>query len=220
MSPNDFFSVGKWFAELGFAVAIPMRRGYGHSFTSFAEGYGSCTNPDYVGAGRASAQDIEAVVGFMRRQPGVDPNRVVLIGHSAGGWGTLAAASENPAGLAAAIVFAPGRGSTSPGQVCGGDALAAAAGSFGAAVHVPSLWIYSENDHFFSPPLAHQIFDAFQGASRAPAEFLAEPACSEDGHMLVRRCPDLWHARPVGISDRSNDPKSTDGDVCDGPEKR
>ena len=36
--------------------------------------------------------------------------RVVVIGHSAGAWGALALAGEDPKNVAAIIAFAPGRG--------------------------------------------------------------------------------------------------------------
>jgi dienelactone hydrolase len=143
MSPMRFDDMGQWLVHLGFAVAIPMRRGYGNSQGAWAEGFGSCANPDYADEGRASAQDIEAVITYMRRQAYVDANRIVLIGHSAGGWGSLAVASESPPGLVGAVLFAPGEGSRAPDEVCGSNALVAAAGLFGKTTHVSTLWIYS-----------------------------------------------------------------------------
>lgn len=193
MSPMRFDDMGQWLVSLGFAVAIPMRRGYGRSQGAWAEGFGSCAHPDYADAGRASAQDIEAVITYMRRQAYVDATRIVLIGQSAGGWGSLAAASETPPGLVAAVLFAPGRGSLAPDQVCGGDALVAAAGLYGKTTHVPTLWIYSENDHYFSPKLARDVYNGFHAAAGGSSEFIEEPSCSNDGHMLVYRCPDVWH---------------------------
>jgi alpha/beta superfamily hydrolase len=96
MAPEDLLNVGKWLVDRGYAVVIPMRRGYGHSQGVFAEGYGFCQSPNYVRGGRASAQDIEAVTRFMQGQSFVDASHVVLIGHSAGAWGSIAAASEPP----------------------------------------------------------------------------------------------------------------------------
>jgi dipeptidyl aminopeptidase/acylaminoacyl peptidase len=80
-APGDFLSAGRWLLDQGYAVVIPMRRGYGQSQGVWAEGFGSCQNPDYVRAGRASAQDIEAVVKYMRDQSFIDAGRNVLIGH-------------------------------------------------------------------------------------------------------------------------------------------
>jgi dienelactone hydrolase len=195
MAPTDLLSVGKWLIDQGYAVAIPMRRGYGLSNGQWAEGFGSCQSPDYARAGRASAQDIEAVISYMRGQSFVDASRVILIGHSAGGWGSIAAASETPPGVVAVVAFAPGRGSLAPDEVCGGgDALISAAHLFGTTTRIPTLWIYSDNDHFFSPKLARSIFDAFRATTHGTAEFVESPSCSLDGHMLLNRCPDAWHS--------------------------
>jgi dienelactone hydrolase len=192
MSPAFFANISQWLVNLGFAVAIPMRRGYGRSQGAWAEGYGSCKDPDYANAGHASAQDIEAVITYMRRQAYVDANRIVLVGHSAGGWGSLAAASESPPGVVAAVLFAPGRGSQAPDEVCDGNALVTAAGLFGKTTQVPTLWIHSENDHYFSPKLARDVYDAFRAISHGAAEFIEDPSCLNDGHMLVRNCPEIW----------------------------
>lgn len=193
MQPGQYQDIGQWFANHGFAVVIPMRRGYDHSEGDWVEGTGDCRNPDYVRAGRTGAEDIEAVVSYMRRQAFVDPNRVVLIGHSAGGWASLAAASEGPPGVVAAILFAPGRGSFAPDQVCRPDNLATAAYTFGRSTRIPTLWLYAENDHYFSPTIAHDVFGAFHDAAPAPTQFVAAPACAKDGHALIHRCPDVWH---------------------------
>jgi dienelactone hydrolase len=194
MAPGTYQSVGQWLADQGYAVVIPMRRGYGQSGGQSAESYGSCRSPDYVRGGLGTAQDIQAVVDFMRGQSFVDPARVVLVGHSAGAWGSIAVASLNPPGVVGVVAFAPGRGSTAPDEDCGSDALVRAAARFGQTARVPTLWIFSQNDHFFAPALARSMFDAFEGASHAPAQFVAAPSCSKDGHQLVLRCPDDWHA--------------------------
>src|SRR5262249_22764018 len=55
----------RWFVSRGYAVIIPMRRGYACSQGDWAEGYGSCTTPDYFDAGLESARDIRATLDFM-----------------------------------------------------------------------------------------------------------------------------------------------------------
>jgi len=47
---------------------------------------------------------------FMRGQPFIRKDGAVIIGHSAGGWGALALAHEDPNIVSAIIAFAPGRG--------------------------------------------------------------------------------------------------------------
>jgi dienelactone hydrolase len=194
MAPGSYQAVARWFVDHGYAVVIPMRRGYGQSDGPYVEGSGSdCQNPDYVRSGLTSAQDIEAVLTYERGQSFVDPQRIVLVGVSAGGLASLAAISRNPPGVVAAVTFAPGRGSNAPDEVCTSSALVTAAQKFGSTAHVPLLWISSENDHFFGPQLARSMFDAFHGASSASAEFIAAPSCGPDGHQLFSRCPNDWH---------------------------
>ncbi len=194
MSPADLLDVGTWLVGQGYAVAIPMRRGYGLSQGPYAEGYGSCSHPNFVRAGRSSAEDIEAVVRYMRGQSFVDADRVVLVGHSAGAWGSLAAASEDPPGVVAAVAFAPGRASRAPDEVCDGNGLVAAARVFGETTRIPVLVIDSNNDHYFSIRLAKSIFEGFSATTHATAEFVDAPGCFSDGHMLIHWCPNAWHS--------------------------
>jgi dienelactone hydrolase len=80
-----FAFASEWFVRRGFAVAVPTRRGYGQTGGGWAEDSGSCNSPDYFSAGRATAADIRAALVYMREQPFVDRERVVLVGQSAAG---------------------------------------------------------------------------------------------------------------------------------------
>jgi len=185
-------AAAEWLVSLGYAVVVPTRRGYSASGGYWAEGYGRCTDADYDAAGLESSQDIEAVITYMRRQPFVDPTRIVLIGHSAGGWGVLAAASRNIEGVVGIVNFAGGRGSLGPDEVCSPDHLVDALKRYGASTHIPSLWIYSQNDHFFAPSIARRMYDVFVGAGAPRAEFVLAPASGKDGHLLINQDPGLW----------------------------
>lgn len=179
------------FVRRGFVAATVLRRGYGHSEGVVTEGYGTCKDPDYRAAGLASAQDIVQAVGYFQKQPYVDPDRILLIGVSAGGFGSIAAASLAPPGLVGVINFAGGRGSTSADVVCNESDLIDAYGAYGRTVRVPSLWIYSRNDHFFSPELAQRMFAAFRTSGGASAELIIAPPYKQDGHNLIFGQP-MW----------------------------
>lgn len=101
-------------------------------------------------------------------------------------------AADPPPGLIAAINFAGGRGSRAPDEVCHPDDLIRAFGFFGSHAKVPMLWIYSDNDHFFSPLLARRFYQAFTQAG-GKAEFIAAQPFGEDGHHLysLRGIP-IW----------------------------
>ena len=178
------------FARRGWAAATVLRRGYGASDGAVADSYGTCNGPQFRAAGLMSAQDIVQAVRYFQKQPYVDPTRVLLVGVSAGGFGSIAAASLAPTGVVAVVNFAGGRGSVSADVICKPDELVEAYGDFGKTVRVPSLWIYSQNDHFFGPDLARRMFAAFK-SSGAPGELIIAPPYQRDGHNLIFGQP-IW----------------------------
>jgi dienelactone hydrolase len=127
-----FPPVSNWLLGHGYAVALPLRRGYGQTGGPWFENYGSCTNPDYYRAGLASADDIAAVMGFFRARSDIERDRTLLIGWSAGGWGSIAAISRSPIGVRAVLNFAGGRGGNPAAGNCAPERLVAAAGRYGA----------------------------------------------------------------------------------------
>lgn len=182
------------FVAMGYAVLVPTRRGYGESGGSWAEAYGTCANPDYHAAGLETARDLRAAVDAVRAEPWADAGRIVLVGQSAGGFGSLAAAAQRFDGLRAVVNFAGGRGSQGPDDVCGESRLVEAMGRYGGAVRVPTLWIYSVNDRFFGPSFARRMHQAFTGAGGS-AEFVEAPAIGLDGHAYFASAMDDWTPR-------------------------
>ena len=183
MSPYRMWAQAIAFARRGFVAVAFMRRGYGLSAGDWTESYGPCANPNYAAAGRAGAGDIAAVAKFMIGQPYVSGDRWISVGVSAGGFATVALTAAAPQGLAAAIVFAPGRGSTGPDNVCGASRLVSAFAEFGSTSRIPLLWVSAENDHFFGPKLTAQLVGAFSNAG-GHVSFISAPPFGEDGHML------------------------------------
>lgn len=169
---------------------IVMRRGYGDSGGNYAEST-ECDNADYVSVGRAGATDIRAAIEFLRRRPDVDPQRIVSVGLSAGGFSSVALAEDAPRGLVAVINFAGGRGSRRPDEVCAPERLIQAFSVFGKKSRVPMLWVYAQNDRFFSATLSKRFHSAFTGAGGV-AEYVLHPAFDEDGHRLFARGIKLW----------------------------
>lgn len=182
------------FLAMGFAVVVPTRRGYGESDAAWAEGYGSCGNPDYYRAGLETARDLRAAVDALRAQPWADAKRVVLAGQSAGGFGSVAASAMPFEGLVGVINFAGGRGSLQPDHVCEESRLVEAMARYGGGARVPELWIYSANDRYFGPSLARRMHQAFV-ASGGAAEFVEAPASGIDGHGYFARNMDDWSPR-------------------------
>lgn len=182
------------FVAMGFAVLVPTRRGYGESGGKWAEAYGRCDSPDYHGAGLETARDLRAAIDAVRGEPWADMQRIVLAGQSAGGFGSVAAASTPFEGLLGVVNFAGGRGSRGPDDVCGEAQLVEAMARYGAGARVPQLWIYSSNDRFFGPALAHRMHTAHQAAGGS-AQFVEAPATGLDGHGYFATSMDDWSPR-------------------------
>jgi dienelactone hydrolase len=186
IEPTACGPVSKFFTSRGYVVAFPLRRGYGETGGDWAETFGKCDRPAYVHGGQTTAEDIAAAVNHLSDLPYVAKGRTVIVGQSAGGWGTLAYANQNPSGIAAFINFAGGRGGHRDGQPndnCSPDALVAAAAALGKQTRQPTLWIYTENDSFFSKDLSRRMHQAYvEAGGKARYELL--PGFGEDGHQL------------------------------------
>ncbi len=107
---RDFEAIARWFVERGHVVAIPQRPGHGETGGPYLETQGGCDNADFRKAGLATAASIQAAIDYLTAQPFVRPDGVIIVGHSAGGWGALALASQNPRTVRAVINFSGGRG--------------------------------------------------------------------------------------------------------------
>lgn len=174
----------QWFLTRGYIVASPVRRGYGATGGPWAESYGKCENADFHRAGVETARDILAVVEFVDKIPRARKDQVVVVGQSAGGWGSIALNSLPHPKVKAIINMAGGRGGhygPNENQNCAPALLAQTVGRFGATATTPMLWIYAENDSFFAPPLAKSLYEAFI-KSGGKAIFIQMPPFGADGH--------------------------------------
>ena len=176
----------RWFLDRGFAVAYPMRRGYGRTGGKWAESYGKCETPDYHSAGLTSANDVQAAIAYAQSLPFVRREATVVVGQSAGGWAMIALASRNPKNVAALINFAGGRGAhhdNLPNNNCKPAALVDAAARFGATARQPMLWVYTGNDTYIGPPISRPMHEVFVRAGGV-ARFEFVDRYSSEGHNL------------------------------------
>ncbi|MHC1549133.1 alpha/beta hydrolase family protein [Phyllobacterium sp. K27] len=183
----------KWFVSKGFSVAIPIRRGYGRSEGARVS-IGNCSSPAYIDGGKEIARDIISAVDYFRQQSFILADRIVLIGHSLGGAGSLAAASRHPEGVRGVIAFGPGAGRMRQGKICRADLLESAFREFGATNDLPTIWIYAENDKYFGPKLAQHLFRAYVQKKTPIQELEILPPSGDDGHDLFLRNdgPVIW----------------------------
>ena len=184
------------FVNMGFAVIIPMRRGYGNSEGDWAEDFGSCSHPMYFKAGLEGAKDLIAAVQYMKKLPYVDAGRVVLVGLSTGGFASLAAASIGFHGLLGVINFSGVRGTPKPNFICQEHLLIDAIGKYGSTSRVPTLWYYSENDHYIPQRVAREMFDAYTKAG-GRGDLVMQAAFGEEGHQIFTKKEGMQYWMPV-----------------------
>jgi dienelactone hydrolase len=187
MPQPEYAALSAWLVARGFAVLVPERPGHGATGGKYLEEQGGCDEANYSRAGQATADSIAAALDFMRERPFIRQEGTVIVGHSAGGWGALALAGRSPKGVAAIVVFAPGRGGRAndfPNQVCAPRTLISAAAEFGHSARVPVVWLVSANDTYFSPELSRQLADAFR-AGGDKVDFRILPAYGGEGHWLA-----------------------------------
>src|SRR6202166_1039045 len=187
MPQPEYRALAAWLVKRGFAVLVPQRPGHGATGGRYLEDQGGCDEADYARAGRAAANEIAAAIGFARKQSFIRQDGIVIVGHSAGGWGALALAGEDPKAVSAIIAFAPGRGGRAndlPDRVCAPHTLISSAAEFGKAARVPVTWLVAANDSYFSPDLSKKLADAFRrGGGKADVRMLA--AYGSEGHWVA-----------------------------------
>ena len=186
-SSSDLLASAAVFAQRGYVVVLPLRRGFGATGGEFAEYTGSCSHPDYLGGEQAAAEDVMAAYEYARALPYVDPHRMILAGHSAGGMVALFTAGvRQPEGLVAVLAFAAGRGGNPalhPGVPCAAEPLARVLDMVGRSIKAPAMFHYAENDQYFNPDTTRFWFERFS-AGGARAEYVLQPPFGDDGHYV------------------------------------
>jgi dienelactone hydrolase len=175
--PCDSWAV-KWFLDRGYVVIQTMRRGYGKTaYTGYFEGYFSCEDPNFFSAGLETAKDLDATANYAAKLPYAKPSGEIVVGQSAGGWGTIAYDSRPHPLVTAMVNFAGGRGGHADGRRnnnCNPARLVQTAGWYGRTATTPMLWIYTELDDFFAPRISKPLYAEFtRGGGKA--DFILVP---------------------------------------------
>ena len=176
----------QWFLARGFMVVSALRRGYGATGGAFADTPQGCEIDDARHRRLEIARDIAATVAYATALPGARGTGAVVVGQSAGGWGSIAYDSLPHPAVTAMINMAGGIGGWREGrplQNCHPERLAREAGRFGRTATTPMLWLYTANDSFFGPTIAQAMYQAFTAAG-GKAEYDALGAYGRDGHGL------------------------------------
>ena len=195
MGRARFESAARYFVRKGFAVAVPTRLGYsGTANLGDPENEGACRIARYDAAMQAASSQIAATVARLQQERWVDKRRVLLVGQSVGGIGTVAAASLGIPGVVAAVNFAGGHGGNPeqhPGVPCNEDALLKLYAGFGKISTLSMLWVYTRNDRYFDAAHSKAWADAYNAAG-GHAEYRLMGAFGENGHQLFDDGNDIW----------------------------
>ena len=191
-APTDPYwaaNAAQWFAGRGYVVVLPIRRGYPPTGGGGRADAGGGCDGDYYYAGLAAANDILTTIDYMQKQSYVAPQGAIVVGQSAGGFAVMAASTRTLPGVAAIVNFAGGWRVNQ--TTCAENRLIATARQFGKEAKIPMLWVYSENDTYFGPNLARNMFAAYTGAG-GKAELTLMPPFASDGHGLFIGGLSLW----------------------------
>jgi len=192
----EFRDAAVWFARHGYLVVAPVGSGYGATaidipergvYGLFFSKIGKCSNPNFRDPGLAVAQTDLSIINYMTAEKHAIPNNAIVVGQSAGGWGSIALSSLNPPQVKAIITFAAGRGGHvdgKPNNNCAPDQLVDATGAFGRTARVPMLWFYIENDTYFGPALSRRMHAAYTAAG-GNAEYHLMPPFGDEGHYFI-----------------------------------
>ncbi len=164
--------------QRGYAVVVPMRQGFSNS--------GGTTVGDSCnigGNGEAQAEDVAAIVDWLKKQSWADSSRMLMMGQSHGGLTTMAYAQNPDAGFKVFVNFAGGLKMTN----CNWEAaLKDAYGRFGGKTKVESIWFYGANDSYFPPQAIDPAYKSYVDAG-GKAEMVAFGVFEEDAHSMFGR---------------------------------
>ncbi len=176
--PRDrFVVISREFVKHGYAVVIPMRKGFAHSTGTYVERH--C---DMASNAQMQAEDLQSVLNYIGTQSWADKDRVVVAGQSYGGLATMAFGTRGFPGVKGLINFAGGL------KIHGGscrwqNSLVNAFADFGKNTMVPSLWFYCENDSHFDPDLARRMHAAYTQAG-GNAQLVTFGQFKKDAHSM------------------------------------
>jgi len=187
-------SLIRYFVARGWMVAFPQRRGRGRSDGLYDEGFKldrssySCdANLALAGAARA-LDDLDVITDWVRGRADVDTTRMLVGGTSRGGILSVAHMPRRPDVYLGAINFVGGW----IAEGCG-DYRTINQTLFvdGAVTPVESLWLYGENDSFYSLDYSHGNFDAFAAAGGLGTLFELTRPPGLNGHFVLND-PESW----------------------------
>lgn len=167
-------------ANRGYAVMMLVRRGYGNS-----DGPDNELKDTPYESGLEAAKDLQSAVEFMKNQPYVNPNKIIVMGHSQGGWAAIAFSTLTVHGVLGTVNLSGGVNyttiQTDPISTVYSK-WAADCGEYGKIAKIPSLWIYAPNDLSIPAIASQSMYNSFRNENTL-ATFIMKPAYGSNGHL-------------------------------------
>jgi dienelactone hydrolase len=170
-------TVAREFVRRGYIVVAPNRRGFAGS-----DGTYILRNCNVAADGLRQAEDVRSTVAYILEQSYVDIHRILISGGSQGGLVTIAYGTHPDTGVRGLINF--NGGSRQVKCQDWGQNIVNAYARYGRFSHLPSLWIYGQNDRFWSPELIQSMLNAYRLAG-GQAEFADIGTFKNDSHEIA-----------------------------------
>lgn len=178
--------VARYFVEKAFAFLVPMRRGRGKSEGSYEEGNGGYRCGSEAAGIDSAVEDLDGVFRFLRQQEWADITKVLIGGVSRGGMLSVIYAGRRPKTVKGVINFVGGWMYDGCFPDYNGRFLAEGA----EKAAVPMLWLYAENDKYYSAGSIKRYRATFEKAGgRGPFYLFRD--IGGDGHYLASK-PLFW----------------------------
>jgi dienelactone hydrolase len=176
LSAAQYPRMARDLAARGWLAAVVIRRGYGQSEGPKPAPV-SCESASLMQRLASDADDLEAVLAFLRRRPDADPGRAIAIGVAGAGASVVALSARNPPGLKAVVSISGGlRAETNCPWA---PPLVEAFGEFGMKSRVPNLWMYAKNDSVFTADVTEKMHAKFLDGGGDVTFMMFEPVGKE-----------------------------------------
>lgn len=168
---------GFYFLSRGYAVALPMMRGFAESGDNLVQ-----EGCDLARAAELNGRDIRAVTQTISQRPDIDRTRIVVAGQSFGAWNTLGLGAAPPSGVHGLVSF---NATMRPSDCHDQDhSLVVSASKLGASTSIPSLWFYGDNDILMPVAVWRDVFNEY-ARSGGQAELVDVGQFRDDSHQLL-----------------------------------
>ncbi len=174
---DRFIVLSREFVKRGYAVVIPMRKGFSKSSGEYID-----RGCDMTAHGQFQADDLQSTLEYLRTQHWADAEHVLVAGQSYGGLTALAFGTRHFPGVKGLINFAGGL-KMHGGSCRWQQSLVQAFATYGAKTTLPSIWFYGANDNHFSLDLATQLHNAYVQAG-GNAKLVAFGPFKKDAHGM------------------------------------